>query len=96
MSNDAEKLQCLLLNFTNTMQNLFTENIEEYLNIIKLIEDWNKFKTIEDYINLNNKYINKALLELYKNDKCKKILQEETNINIGIIEKVLLNNKKSK
>ena len=78
------------------MQNLFTENIEEYLNIIKLIEDWNKFKTIEDYINLNNDYINKALLELYKNDKCKKILQEETNINIGIIEKVLLNNKKSK
>lgn len=91
MSNDAEKLQCLLLNFTDTMQNLFRENIEEYLNIIKQIEDWNKFKTIEDYIKLNNKYINKALIELYKNKRYKKILQEETNIDINIIEKLLLN-----
>lgn len=93
MSNDAEILQCLLLNFTNTMQNLFTENIKKYLDIIRLIEDWNKFKTIEDYINLKNDYINKALIELYKNNECKKILQEETNIDISIIEKVLLNNK---
>lgn len=91
MSNDAEKLQCLLLNFTDTMQNLFRENIEEYLNIIKQIEDWNKFKTIEDYIKLNNKYINKALIELYENKRYKKILQEETNIDINVIEKILLN-----
>lgn len=91
MSNDAEKLQCLLLNFTDTMQNLFRENIEEYLNIIKQIEDWNKFKIIEDYIKLNNKYINKALIELYENKRYKKILQEETNIDINVIEKLLLN-----
>ena len=91
MSNDAEKLQCLLLNFTDTMQNLFRENIEEYLNIIKQIEDWNKFKIIEDYIKLNNKYINKALIELYENKRYKKILQEETNIYINVIEKLLLN-----
>lgn len=91
MSNDAEKLQCLLLNFTDTMQSLFREDIEEYLNIIKQIEDWNNFKTIEDYINLDNVYINKALVELYKNERCKKILQEETKIDINVIEKILLN-----
>ena len=44
MSNDAERLQCLLLNFTDTMQNLFKNDIEKYLNIMKKIEDWNKFK----------------------------------------------------
>lgn len=90
MSNDAEKLQCLLLNFTETMKNLFSENIEEYLNIIKQIEDWNSFKTIEDYINLDNDYINKALIELYENERCKKILQKEIKMDITIIEKKLL------
>ena len=90
MSNDAEKLQCLLLNFTETMKNLFNENIEEYLNIIKQIEDWNSFKTIEDYINLDNDYINKALIELYENERCKKILQKEIKMDITIIEKKLL------
>ena len=90
MSNDAEKLQCLLLNFTETMKNLFSENIEEYLNIIKQIEDWNSFKTIEDYINLDNDYINKALIELYENERCKKILQKEMKMDIIIIEKKLL------
>lgn len=90
MSNDAERLQCLLLNFTDTMQNLFRENIEEYLNIIKQIEDWNNFKTIEDYINLGNEYINRALIELYENEKCKKILQKEMKMDISIIEKMLL------
>lgn len=90
MSNDAERLQCLLLNFTDTMQNLFRENIEEYLNIIKQIEDWDNFKTIEDYINLDNEYINRALIELYENEKCKKILQKEMKMDISIIEKMLL------
>lgn len=90
MSNDAERLQCLLLNFTDTMQNLFRENIEEYLSIIKQIEDWNNFKTIKDYINLDNDYINRALIELYKNERCKKILQKEMKMDISIIEKMLL------
>ena len=90
MSNDAERLQCLLLNFTDTMQNLFRENIEEYLNIIKQIEDWDNFKTIEDYINLDNEYINRALIELYENEKCKKILQKEVKMDISIIERMLL------
>ena len=90
MSNDAERLQCLLLNFTDTMQNLFRKNIEEYLSIIKQIEDWNNFKTIKDYINLDNDYINRALIELYKNERCKKILQKEMKMDISIIEKMLL------
>lgn len=90
MSNDAEQLQCLLLQFTETMQNLFKNNIEEYLKIVKKIEDWNCFKTIEDYINLNNNYINRALVELYQNDKCVKILKEETSINLSAIEKLLI------
>ena len=90
MNNDAERLQCLLLNFTDTMQNLFRENIEEYLNIIKQIEDWDNFKTIEDYISLGDEYINRALIELYENEKCKKILQKEMKMDISIIEKMLL------
>lgn len=90
MSNDAERLQCLLLNFTDTMQNLFKNDIEKYLDIIKKIEDWNNFKTIEDYIKLNNENINKALIELYQNEKCIKILKEQTNIDISTIEKMLI------
>ena len=90
MSNDAERLQCLLLNFTDTMQNLFKNDIEKYLDIIKEIEDWNNFKTIEDYISLNNDYINKALIELYENGKCIKILKEQTNIDVSTIEKILI------
>lgn len=90
MSNDAERLQCLLLNFTDTMQNLFKNDIEKYLDIMKKIEDWNKFKTIEDYISLNDDYINKALIELYQNEKCLKILKEQTNIDVSTIEKILI------
>ena len=88
MSNDAERLQCLILKFTKTMSNLFLNNIEEYLKIVEKIQDWNKFQTIEDYINLNNEYINKALKELAKDDKCLKILKEETNIDITQIKKL--------
>ena len=89
MSSDAERLQCLILKFTETMQNLFRENIQEYLKIVDKIQDWNKFQTIEDYIKLNNEYINKALKELAQNDKCLKILKEETNIDITKINKLL-------
>ena len=88
MSSDAERLQCLILKFTETMSNLFLNNIEEYLKIVEKIQDWNKFQTIEDYINLNNEYINKALKELAKDDKCLKILKEETNIDITQIKKL--------
>lgn len=89
MSNDAERLQCLLVNFTNTMQNLFQNDIKEYLNVLSKIEDWNKFKTIEDYIALNDKNINKALKELAQNEICIKILKEETNIDISKLNKLL-------
>ena len=90
MSSDAEKLQCLLLNFTNIMQNLFEANIKEYLNIVEKIQNWNNFRTIEDYINLNNNYINQALIELYNDERCKKIIKEETNIDISIIKRKLM------
>ena len=90
MSSDAEKLQCLLLNFTNIMQNLFEANIKEYLNIVEKIQNRNNFRTIEDYINLNNNYINQALIELYNDERCKKILKEETNIDISIIKRKLM------
>ena len=84
MSNDAERSQCLLVKFTRTMQNLFQNDIKEYLNVLSKIEDWNKFKTIEDYIALNDKNINKALKELAQNEICIRILKEETNIDISI------------
>ena len=89
MSNDAERLQCLLVKFTRTMQNLFQNDIEEYLNILSKIEDWNKFKTIEDYIALNDKNINNALKELAQNEVCIKILKEETNIDISEFDKLV-------
>lgn len=89
MSSDAERLQCLILKFTNTMQNLFSNNIEEYLKIVDKIQDWNKFQTIEDYINLNNEYINKALKELVNDEKCLKILKEQTNIDISGIKNII-------
>lgn len=89
MSNDAERLQCLILKFTNTMQNLFSNNIEEYLKIVGEIQDWNKFQTIDDYIDLNNEYINKALIELAQDEKCLKTLKEETNIDISALGKLL-------
>ena len=72
------------------MQNLFEANIKEYLNIVEKIQNWNNFRTIEDYINLNNNYINQALIELYNDERCKKILKEETNIDISIIKRKLM------
>lgn len=89
MSNDAERLQCLLVKFTNTMQDLFNDNFEEYLKVLNKIDDWNKFKSIEAYIALNDKYINKALKELAQNERCIKILKDETNIDISIFKKIL-------
>ena len=89
MSNDAERLQCLLVKFTNTMQSLFQNDIEEYLNVLSKIDDWNKFKTIEDYIALNDKNINKALKELAQNEVCIKILKEETHIDISKLDKLV-------
>lgn len=89
MSNDAERLQCLLVKFTNTMQSLFQNDIEEYLNVLSKIDDWNKFKTIEDYIALNDKNINNALKELAQNEVCIKILKEETNIDISKFDKLV-------
>lgn len=89
MSNGAERLQCLLVKFTNTMQNLFQNNVEEYLNVLSKIEDWNKFKTIEDYIALNDKHINAALKELAQNEICIKILKEETDIDISKLDELI-------
>ncbi len=89
MSSDAERLQCLLVRFTNTMQNLFQEDVEKYLNVLSKIEDWNKFKTIEDYIALDDKHINAALKELAQNEICIKILKEETDIDISKLDKLL-------
>ena len=89
MSNDAERLQCLLVKFTNTMQSLFQNDIEEYMNVLSKIDDWNKFKTIEDYIALNDKNINRALKELAQNEVCIKILKEETNIDISKLDKLV-------
>lgn len=83
MSNDIERFINLIF-MTNYMNNLLFKKdggVEANKDIVEIL-DWNKFKSVQEIIDLNNQHINNAIKEILNNEKLVKILKDETNINI--------------
>lgn len=75
MSSKMETFDCLIYN-TKYMMKLWNENFKEYLECIKLTQDWEKFDKIEDFVNLNNKHINNAIKEIFADELFMKYIIE--------------------
>lgn len=72
------------------MNDLLFENensVEKNKDIIIVLEDCNKFKSVQEIIDLNNKHINNAIKEVLNNEFFLKTLKEDTNIDI---EKIII------
>lgn len=72
------------------MNDLLFENedsVEKNKDIIIALEDWDKFKNVQEIVNLNNKHINNAIKEVLNNEYFLKTLKEDTNIDI---EKIII------
>lgn len=85
MCSDMELFKNLIY-LTEFMQELLLEDMKTYLECIKLTQDWNKFKNVNEIIELNNKYINNAIKEILQNDRFIKIIKEDTEIDINKIK----------
>ena len=75
---------------TKYMNDLLFENensVEKNKDIIIVLEDCNKFKSVQEIIDLNNKHINNAIKEVLNNEFFLKTLKEDTNIDI---EKIII------
>ncbi len=89
MSNDIERFINMIF-LTKYMNDLLFENensVEKNKDIIIVLEDCNKFKSVQEIIDLNNKHINNAIKEVLNNEFFLKTLKEDTNIDI---EKIII------
>ena len=89
MSNDIERFINMIF-LTKYMNDLLFENensVEKNKDIIIVLEDCNKFKSVQEIIYLNNKHINNAIKEVLNNEFFLKTLKEDTNIDI---EKIII------
>ncbi len=87
MSSDMEQFINLIL-MTEYMNNLLLggkNKLRENKDIIIALEDWSKYKDVQELINLNNKHINNAIREVLSNEKFVKEIKENTNIDIDKI-----------
>ncbi len=82
MGSDIESFMCLLMRTEYLNELLFknSQTIEKYADVIGILENWERYKTVEDVKKENNEHINKAIEELENNDKMMKILKEETSL----------------
>ena len=87
MSSDIEKLINLIY-MTDTMRNLRSTEFGKFLGCIEQTQDWNKFKNIQEIIDLNNTHINDAIKEILNNERFVNIIKENTGIDITILEKL--------
>lgn len=71
---------------TDIMNNLQDENFNQYLECVRLTQDWEKFDDVQEIINLNNYYINKAIKEVLQNERFINKIKEDTNIEIDRIK----------
>lgn len=77
-----------LILMTEYMNNLLLggkNKLRENKDIIIALEDWSKYKDVQELINLNNKHINNAIREVLSNEKFVKEIKENTNIDIDKI-----------
>ena len=73
---------------TDTMRSLRSSDFGKFLGCIEQTQDWNKFKNIQEIIDLNNTHINDAIKEILKTEKFVNIIKENTGIDITILEKL--------
>ncbi len=85
MCSDIE-LFINLIYMTDIMNNLQDENFNQYLECVRLTQDWEKFDDVQEIINLNNYYINKAIKEVLQNERFINKIKEDTNIEIDRIK----------
>ena len=70
MGNDIESFMCMILNTEYIINLLFhSDNVEKYKEEIDIIENWEKFKSIDDIKKIHNKHINEAIKELENHKK---------------------------
>lgn len=82
MCSDIELLINLIY-MTETMESLKNKDFDKYLSCIEQTQDWEKFKQVSDIINLNDKYIDKAIEEIIQSERLLNIIKENTDININ-------------
>lgn len=85
MCSDLE-LFLNLVYMTSIMTNLQNSNFEEYLKCIELTQDWEKFRNIQDIVELNNVYLNNAIKELIQKEEFINKIKENTEIEIEKIQ----------
>ena len=85
MCSDIE-LFINLIYMTDIMNNLQDKNFNQYLECVRLTQDWEKFDDVQEIINLNNYYINKAIKEVLQNERFINKIKEDTNIEIDRIK----------
>ena len=70
---------------TEYMNDLLYNNkdgIEKNKDVIFLLQDWNKYRSVQEIIELKNKHINNAIKEVLNNDFFLKKLRKDTKIDI--------------
>lgn len=87
MSNDIECFinMIFLTEYMNDLLYNDKDGIEKNKDIIYLLQDWNKYKNVQEIIELKNKHINNAIKEVLNNDFFLKKLREDTKIDINKI-----------
>lgn len=87
MSNDIECFinMIFLTEYMNDLLYNDKDGIEKNKDIIFLLQDWNKYKNVQEIIELKNKHINNAIKEVLNNDFFLKKLREDTKIDINKI-----------
>lgn len=84
MSNDIECFinMIFLTEYMNDLLYNDKDGIEKNKDIIYLLQDWNKYKNVQEIIELKNKHINNAIKEILNNDFFLNKLREDTKIDI--------------
>ena len=87
MSNDIECFinMIFLTEYMNDLLYNDKDGIEKNKDIIFLLQDWNKYKNVQEIIELKNKHINNAIKEVLNNDFILEKLREDTKIDINKI-----------
>lgn len=63
---------------------------EKKEEIVNVLYDWQRYKNIQEIIELNNEYINSAIKEVLNNPRFIKIIKEDTKIDIEEIRQMLI------
>lgn len=70
MGNEIEAFACEILHTEYMLNLLFhSDGVEKHKKEIELLENWEKFKSIEEIKQIDNKHIQNAIKELEQKNK---------------------------